>query len=52
MIAHPKPNELVMFAIIVAEAEPETMIVGKKEALLTAPITPPAFAVKVIPLFK
>ena len=28
----------VTFAIIVAEAEPETIIVGKNVALLTAPI--------------
>lgn len=44
--------EDVIFAIIVADDEPDTIIVGKNEALLTAPITPPAFAVKVIPLFK
>ena len=52
MIAHPKLNELVTFAIIVADDDPETMIVGNNAALATAPITPPLLAVKVTPLFK
>ena len=41
-----------MFAIIVADEEPETIIVGKNEALTTVPITPPALAVKVTPLLR
>ena len=51
-IALPYVLEDVIFAIIVADAEPETIIVGKYDTFGDAPITPPLFAVKVTPLFK
>ncbi len=47
------PLVIEMFPIILAEEEPETMIVGKNAALPTAPIIPRvSVVVKVIPLFK
>ena len=44
--------EDVILPIIVADADPETIIVGKNAALVTAPITPPEFAVNVTPLLR
>ena len=47
------PLLIEIFPIIFAEEEPEIMIVGKSEALPTAPIIPRvSVVVKVIPLFR